>query len=341
VIVVNMCIWQMQQGHSVTLHSLFGLGPLVDRLEAGGVPYFQYPDTSRLGMMYQIWKKLHADRPDVVHCHNVSPTVHASWSAKFAGVQRIISTRHSLVSPPYDMRSEIQFSLAAACCDAVVGVCDATSTNLRNAPWAKASRVVTVYNGAPPAPSTNAVIPKPKDSFVFAHVARLNPVKDQHTLLKAFSVAVPRMRAPVYLWIVGGGESEAQLRRQAKDLGIAEQVIFWGQRQNAADYLRAADAFVLSSLSEGLPVSVLEAMAAQLPIIVTDVGGAPEIIRRFQNGVVVPPGNATALAQAMIEMTDDPETLRNQAKASKEGYDEQFTNDRMNRNYLILYGRGN
>ena len=336
-LVVNMCIWQMQHGHSVTLHSLFGSGPLVDRLEAEGVQYFQYPKTSRLGMMYQIWKKLRADTPDVVHCHNVSPTVHASWSAKFAGVQRIISTRHSLVSPPYDMKSELQFSLAAACCDAIVGVCDATASNLRNVPLGNRSRVVTVYNGAPPAPSTNEVIPKPKDSFVFVHVARLNPVKDQQTLLKAFSIAAQSMGSSVYLWIVGGGESEEQLRRQAKDLGIAKEVIFWGQRQNAADYLMAADAFVLSSLSEGLPVSVLEAMASELPVIVTDVGGAPEIIRRFHNGTVVPPGDATALAQAMIHMAADPAALKSQAKASKVGYDAQFTNDRMNHNYLSLY----
>jgi glycosyltransferase involved in cell wall biosynthesis len=137
--------------------------------------------------------------------------------------------------------------------------------------------------------------------------------------------------------MVGAGPLQNPLETLAQSLGIQSNVIFWGARSNVADYLAPAQAFVLSSITEGLPIAALEAMAAGLPLITTDVGGTPEIVRRFGNGLVVPPSNPEALAAAIVQLAAAPENLRSMAEASRKAHDAEFTNDHMNEAYLALY----
>jgi len=144
---------------------------------------------------------------------------------------------------------------------------------------------------------------------VLTHVGRFAPPKNHALLVEAF--AQVRADAPLYLLLVGGGELEDAVREQVAGLDLESRVRFLGIRADVADILRASDVFVLSSRVEGNPMSVMEAMAAGLPVVSTAVGGVPELVREGVTGLLVPSEDAGALAQAMQALVDDP--VRRQA----------------------------
>jgi glycosyltransferase involved in cell wall biosynthesis len=144
---------------------------------------------------------------------------------------------------------------------------------------------------------------------VLTHIGRFAVQKNHALLVEAF--AQVRSDAPLYLLLVGGGELENAVREQVAALGLQERVRFLGVRADVADILRASDVFVLSSRVEGNPMSVMEAMAAGLPVVSTAVGGVPELVREGVTGLLVPSEDAGALAQAMQALVDDP--VRRQA----------------------------
>lgn len=144
---------------------------------------------------------------------------------------------------------------------------------------------------------------------VVTHIGRFAVQKNHALLVEAF--AQVRADAPLYLLLVGGGELENAVREQVAGLGLQGRVRFLGVRADVADILRASDVFVLSSRVEGNPLSVMEAMAAGLPVVSTAVGGVPELVREGVTGLLVPSEDAGALAQAMQALVDDP--VRRQA----------------------------
>jgi Glycosyltransferase len=144
---------------------------------------------------------------------------------------------------------------------------------------------------------------------VLTHVGRFAPPKNHALLVEAFAQVCAD--APLYLLLVGGGELENAVREQVAGLGLQERVRFLGVRADVADILRASDVFVLSSRVEGNPMSVMEAMAAGLPVVSTAVGGVPELVREGVTGLLVPSEDAGALAHAMHALVDDP--VRRQA----------------------------
>ena len=144
---------------------------------------------------------------------------------------------------------------------------------------------------------------------VLTHIGRFAVQKNHALLIEAF--AQVRADAPLYLLLVGGGELENAVREQVAGLGLQSRVRFLGIRADVADILRASDVFVLSSRWEGNPMSVMEAMAAGLPVVSTTVGGVPELVQEGATGLLVPLEDAGALAQALQALVDDP--VRRQA----------------------------
>ena len=168
----------------------------------------------------------------------------------------------------------------------MVGICDATVSNLKAIRSAPARKIVRVYNGTNPLKRAAKEDWPQKSGFTLVYVGRMQPVKNHALLLRAFQAAhlsLPSLR----LWMVGDGSERAAMERLAAELGIGEQVTFWGQQLDVAPFFSAADAFVMSSKSEGLPVSLLQAFSLGLPAIVTDVGGMAEVVKLSQAGLTV------------------------------------------------------
>jgi len=167
------------------------------------------------------------------------------------------------------------------------------------------------------------------------HIGRFAVQKNHALLVEAF--AQVRSDAPLYLLLVGGGELENAVREQVAALGLQERVRFLGVRADVADILRASDVFVLSSRWEGNPLSVMEAMAAGLPVVSTAVGGVPELVREGETGLLVPSEDAGALARALQALVDDPARRRAMGAAARQHAVAHFDIRHTVRGYEQLY----
>jgi len=169
------------------------------------------------------------------------------------------------------------------------------------------------------------------------HVGRFAPPKNHALLVEAF--AQVRADTPLYLLLVGGGELQDAVREQVAALGLESRVRFLGVRADVADILRASDMFVLSSRVEGNPLSVMEAMAAGLPVVSTAVGGVPELVREGETGLLVPSEDAGALARAVQVLVDDPVRRQAMGAAARRDAVSRFDIRHTVRGYEQLYER--
>ena len=335
-LVSQLCRLQREQGHEPCVYAVAALGVLGERMRTEG--FAVQPNVGRhlpdaTPNFFRIFK---ASRPDVVHLHNPTPTIYAATAAKIAGVPSIVSTRHSLVAPPRNRVMELKYSIAAKFCDWIVGICDATTNNMKSARSAPERKIVRIYNGTLALPPVAKEQWPPKSGFTLVYVGRLEPVKNHVLLLNAFRAAlssVPDLR----LWMVGDGSERKALERLAVELNIADRVTFWGQQLDVAPFFSAADAFIMSSTSEGLPMSLLQAFSLGLPAIVTDVGGMAEVVRQAQAGLIVSVTNAEDMATAILSLASSPTEREQFAMNAEAAFRTHFTLHVMLDAYMNLY----
>lgn len=179
-----------------------------------------------------------------------------------------------------------------------------------------------------------------EDTVQFIHVARLDLVKDQAGLISAFSQLVTQNNfttQDVRLTIVGDGSQMGHLNIIANELNIANYIEFTGARNDIAQLLSNADVFVLSSIAEGIPMTVLEAMASSLPVISTNVGGLTELITNNKTGYLVEKQNAEQLCAAMENYMKHPQLIMQQGKKARCFIEDNFSEIKMVNQYLTLY----
>ena len=335
-LVSQMCSLQREQGHEPRVYAIAALGPLGERMRADGFAVQanmgqHLPDATR--NFFRIFKESH---PDVVHLHNPTPTVYASIAARMAGVPSIVSTRHSLVGPPRRLIVELKYAFAATCCDWTVGICDATVNNMKSIHSVAPRKIVRIYNGvAPMARVAKEQWPR-KDGFTLVYVGRLEPVKNHRLMLRAFGLALASM-PDLRLWMVGDGSERKALESLATELGIDSRIRFWGQQLDVVPFFSAADAFIMSSSSEGLPMSLLQAFSLGLPAIVTDVGGMAEVVRLAQAGFTVPASDPAGMSAAILKLAAGDEERQRFSNNARDAFQSRFTLQAMADAYMNLY----
>ncbi len=161
-----------------------------------------------------------------------------------------------------------------------------------------------------------------REAVVIVHVGRFVELKNHALLLRSF--ARVQSETPVYLWLVGDGELRPKTEQLAQELGVADRVRFWGVRSDVADILNAADIFTLPSKWEGNPLSVMEAMAAGLPVVATAVGGVPELVEDGVSGLLTPNEDLDALVAALQRLVDSVELRRRMSNAALQRAREKF-----------------
>jgi glycosyltransferase involved in cell wall biosynthesis len=173
---------------------------------------------------------------------------------------------------------------------------------------------------------------------LIGNVARLDKVKDQAGLLLAFKqLQEQNGGGDCRLIMVGDGSERAELQYRINQLGLTKSVRLLGNRTDVPELLAACDVFVLSSIAEGMPITVLEAMAAGLPVVVTDVGGMASVVQAGVNGALVPARNPDALAQALAEYATDETLRRRHGDAGRARALARFGLDKMVTAYTGLY----
>lgn len=250
---------------------------------------------------------------NVIHTNNYSPWIYAGLAAMGLPT-KLVHTEHS-IAPGNLRRRFIAERMLSWITDAVVAVSADVKTKLVQLTRIDARKVFVICNGIDTETfgPANEARTQARDSWgaaaeavIFGTVGRLVPVKDQATLLRAFAMLRARCDRALLI-LIGDGELREPLQAQAQSLGIAEHVRFLGQRQDISSLMPGFDVFMLSSESEGLSVSLLEAMACALPAIVTRTGGNPELVKAGKHGELVAVGDAYAMEQAMFSLATDSE----------------------------------
>lgn len=279
------------------------------------------------------------ERPHVLHAHNPSAAIVAELARRLAGRgdAAIVSTYHG-VDPAKLGRATRGIALLS---DVVVGVGQRSTEALRAA-GLPAARSTTVANAVSVERTRPAADVRRElgvdDAELVVSVGRYESEKNQALLLDAVALlapARPRLRAV----LVGGGPLAAELAAQAARLGVADRVLLAGERNDAVDIAGAADVFVITSTREELPLAVLEAMSLERPVVATNVGGIPDAVFDGETGLLVPSGDAQALAGALARVLDDPGLARSLGAAGRELVERSFSPAAMVDGYLQVYAR--
>jgi L-malate glycosyltransferase len=328
---------------------LDGIGALGERLRAEGVDVLDFGRRPGLdlGVARRMGRAIRARRLDVVHAHQYTPFFYGALAARASRVRpRVIFTEHGRHYPDVvSMRRRLANRLLLdRLADSVNAVCRFSAESLSDRDGFRAGRIEVIENGidvprygraANPAALRTKLGLKPDMRYI-ATVARFHAVKDHGTLLHAFA-QVARARADVRLLLVGDGPLREELTQMTVELGIEERVRFLGIRSDVDDILRASNLFALTSLSEAASITLLEAMASELPVVVTAVGGNPELVRDGIDGTLVPRGDTTAAARAMLRLLDDEQAALAMGRAGAERVRARFTIDRTVQRYYDLY----
>ncbi len=308
------------------------VGRFADEIRNAGGVVHQLKPAGRWGQVAQM-RRLFRDRQfDVVHTHNTYPHLYASIAARLAGVPVVVNTRHGQRAG-HGWKSRLQFRWASHLVNRIITVSDDAADLCIRVDGITSKKVQRIWNGID---LSDFAFAGPIERPVAISVARLSAEKDFPTLLRA----VPKIVSQIpdfQLKIVGDGPERAGMEKLIEELGLGGCVQLLGERTDVPDLLREAGFFVSSSLTEGISLTLLEAMAVGLPIIATAVGGNPEIVVEGKTGHLVPSQNPIALAEAIVTICCQPSKWREMGKAGRERVAEYFDIRRMANDYEQLY----
>lgn len=284
-------------------------------------------DVVALGKLVRAFRRL---RPDLVHTHTAKAGALGRVAARLAGVPAIVHTFHGHVLEGYFSpgvtRLFLQIERALArITDRIITLSPRLHQALLGMGIGRPEQVQMIPLGleldpflrvSPGQAGLRAALAIPPGAPVLGIVGRLVPIKDHPTLFRALALLEGGSRAP-HLVVVGDGERREPLRRLAHRLGLASRIHFLGWRTDLQAVLGELDVVICCSRNEGTPVALIEAMAAGIPVVSTDVGGVGDLVVQGETGWLVPPDDPPALAQAVQGLLADPALAGRLAAAAR------------------------
>ena len=333
----------------VEIACLDGLGALAAGLAVRG--YKLHPLERRPGLdtllPLRIAELCRRRALSVVHAHQYTPFFYGVLGARLSARARCLFTEHGRHHPDVRKPKRVAANaVLARLCDEVVAVSEFTRRALIENDGFPSEKVRVLYNGVhlsdpgvgPDRATVRAALGLQPTDRVVGLCARLSPEKNVPLLVEAFAslrAAVPEAR----LVIAGDGPARPEIEASVRRLGLEADVALLGFRDDVPALMRAFDVFCLPSLTEGTSITLLEAMNAACPAVVTRVGGNPEIVVDGVTGDCVPSGDATALAAALTAMLQDGDRARRMGAAGRARVKERFTFEGMVLGYEALYRR--
>ena len=331
---------------------LFNEGWLAGELRRLGIDVTVIDETchSSVSILVALTRFFIEHQIDFVHCHRNKDTVLATIAAKLAGVPHIIRTVHGLREPlsgwrrlKYAVYETLDTMMLRWFADRVIAVSNRMAGELMASGYA-APRVTTIHNGIDlrsVSPNKSAVEIKREwglndAAIVIGTAGRLAPVKGLDTFLRAARLILDRQPGARFV-IAGDGPLDADLKALASQLRIDDACLFLGARADVSDVIAAMDIFVLPSLNEGVPMAVLEAMTLAKPVVVSKVGGLPEVIRHGESGILVPPGTDGAFASACLELAADRARAEHIGAQARRVVESEFSHEHNGRALVDLY----
>jgi glycosyltransferase involved in cell wall biosynthesis len=337
------------------------VGDLREVIERSGKPLAEY----RINRLYgphalrrqlQFARDLRKSRIQVVHTYGFWSNVFGIPPARLAGVPLVVAAVRDTCDELTPAQRGVQ-RLACRLADAIVVNAEAIKHRLTRDGY-DAERIVVIPNGvdlsrfrrAPDPGRLRRELGLPADAPLVAVFARLTPVKGIEYFLEAAASVAARFPAARFLVVGDGrviedgvrvpGSYERDMKAQAARLGLGDRALFTGLRSDVPELLKEVAVSVLPSLHEGLSNSVLESMAAGVPVVATNIGGIPEAVADGVTGLLVPPRDAGALSQAIGALLADPERAARLGQAGRQRVVERFSNEQMVRRTERFYLEG-
>jgi len=331
---------------------LFNDGRLADELRRLDVPVIVLDETrtSTLGLLLGLIRILRAHSPDLVHVHKYKDGVLGTMAARIAGVPLVVRTMHGLAEPLQGwthLKSRLYEALDRLTLQHFVDLIIAVSQRMTQTLWESGylpTMVTCIQNGLDlrhvqptrAREETRRGLGVEPDSFVIGTVGRLSAVKG-HTHLLAAAKQIVNRAGDARFVLVGDGPLRGELQAKAAQLQIADACRFAGARRDVYDVVSAMDVFVLPSLNEGIPMSLLEAMTLGRPVVASAVGGIPEVIDHRVNGLLVEPGDERGLANACLELTRDRQLATTLGACARQTIEGAFSHERSGLALLNVY----
>lgn len=345
-VVVNICRSIDKNKFDISVLCLRDLGEYVTEIKNQGVKVIYLPQ-KHSGTDYfsflKVAKILRDEQIDIIHTHNTQPLVDGTIGAILSGVKTIIHTDHARKFPD---KKRYMFAewLMSHFVNKIVGVSEHTSNNLIKYEKISPKKIITIPNGIDGL-KYNIKIDREKkkkelgitrDGPIIGLGVRLIKSKGITYLLKAMPELIKTF-PDITLVIAGMGDYENQLKKEANEIGVDKNTLFIGPRLDMPELLKLFDLYVLPSLSEGLPMVLLEAMAAGCPIIATKVGGIELAITDGENGLLIEPRNSQLLTKNIITLLNDNKLRASIIKNGYRIFKEKFSAQIMMERYEKLY----
>ena len=283
-----------------------------------------------LKALYKLYRFIKKGQYDIVHTHSAKGGFLGRLAAKLAGVQIIVYTPHGQMFYGYygNFLSRViawTEKFAALLTDRIFVLTPIEKLEHLQYGVGSPSQYAVVYSGVPLESFSNVKVNKSRKRHEFGlneinkvciFVGRLAPVKGHQYLISAIPKVLENVPSAKFV-LVGDGELRYDLEKQVLDLGVKENVIFTGLRDDVPELLAMSDLFVLSSINEGMGRVLVEAMAVGLPVVATKVGGVPAVVVDGETGMLVPPKNPNALADAIVRLLKDEYMRRRMGEAGR------------------------
>lgn len=284
-------------------------------------------DIRALFALMSIFKK---EKPRIVHTHTSKAGILGRWAAFFAKVPIMVHTPHGHVFWGYFNKwitAVFVFleRLTARITDRIITLTEQEKKDHLQFAIAPEGKFSVIHSGVDLSKFSGATahasemknkLGIPEETFVVGTVGRLTPVKGHKYLFEA-AVKVVRQRPDILFVFLGDGELLTELTDMSSSLGIKDHVKFLGWRLDVADVMATFDIFVLPSLNEGMGKVLVEAMAMRKPIIASNVGGIPDLVNHGLNGLLFPPADADAMADAIVTLHGEPSKAKRMAEKGK------------------------
>lgn len=317
-LLVDWARFHDQDQVAMSFVSLQCRGALADVIESQGCDVIDFAKRPGLrpGLIWRLARYLRTQKVDLVHTHNTAALFYGSAAAKLARVSTVVHTRHGQRYGA-SKRETWMLRQASRIVDAMVSVCD-DGTRCTIEEGVRTDVAKTIVNGID---LTRFTMAGPKKGGPATLVARLSIEKSVETLVEAMAWVKQRqctLEDPLKLRIVGDGDCRSSLEEMIRRLDLCDRIEMVGQRDDVHHWLRDASMFVLPSVTEGISLTLLEAMARGLPVVATAVGGTPEIVTDNVNGCLVPPRDPRSLADAMLRIHRDSDGARQMGRRGRQ-----------------------
>lgn len=320
-------------------------GWLTERLREVGVEPIHLPPRGAFDprTVLHLLRIVHSRKIDLIHAHEFFTNVLGCTVAKLAGIP-VITTVHGKSYYTDRWRRRLAYRAVARYANVFVTVSDELKAFLADTLGIPPARMTTIHNGVNlgwhqpglAEKATRSELGLAPGTPVVGAVGSLYPVKGHAYLLRALPEILEH-HPDVTLLFVGKGDLRANLEAEARAAGLHEHVRFLGFRPGVTDLLATFDIFALPSVSEGLPLSLLEAMAMAKPVVASEVGGIPEVVLPGQTGLLVSPANPRSLAEAIVFLLDNPHLAKQIGQKARDHIACHFTLERMLERYQALY----